>query len=295
MTLTSMPEAPSNASPPRPPSLLKKHGLFAKKKLGQNFLVDLGLARRIVALAGLPEGETVVELGVGLGTLTLALAERASRVIGYEIDEELINILREEKLLPENVALRQGDILRLDYRKLSRELGRPLILFGNLPYYLSSRLLYRLLEEREALDFAVFMFQKEVVDRLLAEPGSREYGQLSVYLRLTCRAQRLLTLSPGNFYPPPEVKSSVIKIEVIRKELPHEETLKRLLKTAFSARRKKLAKNLTALGLSQKEAEGLLEKIGLSPNIRAEEVAPEKFLALAELLAPKDARSHQGA
>ncbi len=295
MTLTSMPEAPSNASPPKPASLLKKHGLFAKKRLGQNFLVDLGLARRIVALAGLPEGETVVELGVGLGTLTLALAEKASRVIGYELDEELLAILKEEKFLPENVILRQGDILKLDYRKLSKELGRPLILFGNLPYYLSSRLLYKLLEEREALDFAVFMFQKEVVDRLLAGPGSRDYGQLSVYLKLTCRARRLLTLSPGNFYPPPEVKSSVIKIEVTRKKLPHEETLKRLLKAAFSARRKKLAKNLSALGISQKEAQGLLEEADLPPNVRAEEVPPEKFLTLAGLLAPRDARNRQGA
>ncbi len=281
------PKSPVTANISTPPALLKRYGLKAKKGLGQNFLVDLNLARKIVALAGLPQEITVVELGVGLGTLTLALSEYFKRVVGYEIDEELLKVLKEEGFFPPNVEIRKGDILRLDYLRLAQELGGPLALFGNLPYYLSSRLLYKLLEERKAFKWAVFMFQKEVADRLLAEPKSKNYGQLTVYLKLTCRIKKLITLTPGCFYPPPEVHSTVVRIEVLNPTLPHEKTLKRLLKAAFSSRRKKLAKNLTTLGLKKAEILEIFEKTGLSGDVRAEEVPPEKFLALAENIEAK--------
>ncbi len=282
-----MPEANSPATNLKfksPASLLKHHGLRAKKRLGQNFLVDLNLARKIVELSQIPPNRPVVELGVGLGVLTLALAEKAPRVIGYEIDDELIRILEEENLLPPNVEIRKGDILKLDYSALAEELGEKLLLFGNLPYYLSSRLLYKLLEERKAWEFAVFMFQKEVAERLLARPGSKDYGQLSVWLALTCKVEKLLTLSPGNFYPPPEIYSTVVKITVLKEELPYERELTRLLKFAFASRRKKLLKNLKALGLPREELLKIFAELKLSPDVRAEEVEPEKFLALAERL-----------
>ncbi len=266
---------------PSPASLLKRYGLRAKKRLGQNFLLDLNLARKIVSLAELPGGRTVVELGVGLGVLTLTLAEKAPRVIGFEIDKDLLKLLKEENFLPSNVELRHGDILKLDYLDLSQELGQRLILFGNLPYYLSSRLLYKLLEERKAWEMAVFMFQKEVAERLLAEPGSKDYGQLTVYLALTCKIKKLLTLAPGNFYPQPEVYSTVVKLEVQKDILPHEKTLQKLLKFSFSSRRKKLVKNLKPLGIEPSRLLGIFEKLALPPQARAEEIPPEKFLALA--------------
>ncbi len=267
-----------------PAYLLKKYGIKAKKGLGQNFLIDLKLAQKIVALANIPSKCPVVELGVGLGVLTLALAEKASHVIGYEIDEDLIRILRQENLLPPNVEIRKGDILKIDYLSLARELGKKLLLFGNLPYYLSSRLLYKLLEERNAWEFAVFMFQKEVAERLLAKPGSKDYGHLSAYLALTCKVERLLTLGPGNFYPPPEVYSTVVKISVLREEIYQEKELQKLLKLAFSARRKKLLKNLGALGLPKDKLNRIFEELGLPSKVRAEEVEPEKFLALTQRL-----------
>ncbi len=290
-----MPEALSRDTGvdfPGPVRLLKQYGLRAKKSLGQNFLVDLNLARKIVSLANLSPEATVVELGVGLGTLTLALAERVHRVIGYELDERLLSILHQESFLPQNVELRRGDILQLDYRALHQELGTRLILFGNLPYYLSSRLLYRLFEERAWVARGVFMFQKEVAERLVAPPGCKSYGPLTVLLALAAEIKWLLTLPPTPFYPRPEVSSAVLDIRFRAEPLPQEEVLKCLLKVAFSTRRKKLSRNLTALGLSKEEAERLLLESGLKPEVRAEEVAPEIFLELAACLSSKNRFGH---
>ncbi len=294
-----MPEASSPNIPksefPSPLTLLRKYGLKPRKSLGQNFLVDLSLAEKIVELSRVPGQATVIELGVGLGTLTYALAKRVKRVIGFELDEKLLKILKNEGFLPENVELRGGDILKLDYRQLSAEIGQPLILFGNLPYYLSSRLTYRLLKEREVLKTAVFMFQKEVAERFVAKPGSKDYGQLSVLLGLMARVEWLLTLSAARFYPRPEVSSAVLKIEFEPKRCVEEEKLFNLVKVAFAQRRKKLARNLTALGLSLAEAQDLLKKVGLPSDTRAEAVPPEGFLALAKILHPKALQRHQGA
>lgn len=284
----SMPEASSPATKslecPTPASLLRRYGLRAQKNLGQNFLQSPALAAEIVRRAAVPPKTTVVELGVGLGTLTYALAKTFERVIGFEIDEKLLAILQKEDFLPKNVELRRGDILRLDYRALAQELGAPLILFGNLPYYLSSRLLFRLLEEREALSLAVFMFQKEVAERLTAAPGSKTYGPLSVLLCLLAEVKWLLTLSPAQFYPRPEVASAVLKIRFHREPVPAEGILFQLVKTAFAKRRKTLARNLTALGLSLGEGKDLLRSLGFPEDLRAEGLPPGGFLRLAEIL-----------
>ncbi|AEH46054.1 dimethyladenosine transferase [Thermodesulfatator indicus DSM 15286] len=282
-----MPEPTLKNSPSKIPlarELLRRYELKAKKSLGQNFLADPKIAEKIVSLSELPSGKTVVELGVGLGTLTYALAKVAKRVIGFELDQNLIEILEKERFLPPNVEIRHGDILKLDYQALAEEIGEKLIIFGNLPYYLSSRLLWNLIQERKDIDFCVFMFQKEVAERLMARPGTKDYGPLSVLLALTAKVKKLMELSPGCFYPPPEVRSSLIKIKFINNSLPNEKELLKVLKASFASRRKKLVTNLKALGLSKEEARNLLEEINVSSNARAEELSPEKFLALAEKL-----------
>ncbi|OAG28558.1 16S rRNA (adenine(1518)-N(6)/adenine(1519)-N(6))-dimethyltransferase RsmA [Thermodesulfatator autotrophicus] len=282
-----MPEQPLKNSPSKIPSareLLRRYDLKAKKSLGQNFLADPRIAQKIVALSGLPEEKIVVELGVGLGTLTYALAQKAQKVIGFELDQNLIEILEKESFLTPTVEIRHGDILKLDYHALSEEIGQKLILFGNLPYYLSSRLLWELIQSRKNIDFCVFMFQKEVAERLLARPGHKNYGPLSILLALTAETEKLMDLSPGCFYPPPEVRSSLIKIKFLNDSLPNEKKLLQVLKASFANRRKKLATNLRALDLSKDEARNLLEEIDISPDARAEELPPEKFLALAEKL-----------
>ncbi len=283
-----MPEAHCPAtkaeSCPTPAKLLKRYQRRARKELGQNFLARPSLALQIVKRAQLPAYGPVVELGVGLGTLTWALAQVYPRVIGFELDKGLLEILRQEDFLPRHVELRQEDILKLDYATLARELEGPLVLFGNLPYYLSSRLLFRLVQERKHIQTAVFMFQKEVAERLIASPGHKTYGPLSVLLALTARLKWILTLSPAQFYPPPEVSSAVLKISFTPETLPQEEMLFRVVKAAFAQRRKTLARNLTALGLKLKEAKALVEDLGYPARIRAEELPAEAFLALTQAL-----------
>ncbi len=276
-----MPEAVSQSTLPRPPGpkeLLRRHGLRARKSLGQHFLARLEIAQRIVELADLPRKETVVELGAGLGLLTFALAQYFPRVIAYELDEKLLEILRQETFLPPSVDLRPGDILRLDYRALREEIGTSLILFGNLPYYLSSRLLFRLYQEYRLFKACVFMFQREVAERLLAPPGSRTYGLLSVLTALLTEARRLFVLSPGHFYPPPEVSSAVVKLVFREVQVP--DNLFRVLKVAFSRRRKKLLRNLATVWPESRLRE-IFRELSLSEDLRAEALAPEKYLNLA--------------
>ncbi|WP_168718941.1 16S rRNA (adenine(1518)-N(6)/adenine(1519)-N(6))-dimethyltransferase RsmA [Thermosulfurimonas marina] len=274
-----MPEVSFRAlSYPSPREILSAFGLSARKSLGQHFLRRPETALRLVEAAGVSGERPVVELGAGLGLLTWALARRFPRVIAYELDERLLALLPRVYPWPEGVEFRKGDILRLDYAALFRELSGPLRLFGNLPYYLSSRLLFRLYQEAPLFEVCVFMFQKEVVDRLLAPPGGRTYGILSVLTALLTRAERLLVLPPAEFYPPPEVSSAVVKLEFLGKEVPS--GLFRLLKAAFGRRRKKLLRNLETLYPRERIIRAF-EELGLSEKVRAEAVAPEIFLELA--------------
>ncbi|WP_456432207.1 16S rRNA (adenine(1518)-N(6)/adenine(1519)-N(6))-dimethyltransferase RsmA [Thermosulfuriphilus sp.] len=271
-----------------PRQILKKHGLSPRKPLGQNFLVDINLARRIVVLSGLKPGATVVELGAGLGALTIALAEVAREVIAFEIDKGLIEALRKEGL-PANVSLRQGDILKLCWKELATELKERLILFGNLPYYLTSPLLFSLIKARQQLNWCTFMVQKEVAERLFAPPGGRKYGILSVFLSLWAEVKPLMTLAPTNFWPPPKVASTVLKITFRPPAFPppDEAWFIALVKAAFSKRRKTLANALKGLGIPRQETESALKGLGLAPDIRAEALGPAEFVALSQKIPPR--------
>ncbi|HFB83954.1 MAG TPA: ribosomal RNA small subunit methyltransferase A [Thermodesulfatator sp.] len=270
-----------------PRKILQKYGLSPQKSLGQNFLVDVNLARRLVALSDLPPQATVIELGAGLGALTLALAEASERVIAYEIDKGLIKALKAEGL-PDNVCLRQGDILKLDWADLARELDQKLIIFGNLPYYLTSPLLFSLLKARKHLSFCTFMVQKEVADRLLASPGSRKYGLLSVFLGVWAEIRALMNLSPRCFWPPPKVSSTAIKItfRLPDRRPKDEQWFMTLVKGAFSQRRKILANALKSLGIPRQKTEAALISLGLPVNIRPEALSPTDFVNLSEKLTP---------
>ncbi|WP_297057015.1 16S rRNA (adenine(1518)-N(6)/adenine(1519)-N(6))-dimethyltransferase RsmA [Thermosulfurimonas sp.] len=269
------------SEPPTPAELLRRHGIRARKRWGQHFLARPETALRLVEAAGVPVQGPVVELGAGLGTLTWALARVYPRVIAYELDPRLLEILQQEKFLPPWVELRPGDILRLDYRSLRNELGAPLVVFGNLPYYLSGRLLFRFYQEHRLFSVGVFMFQREVVERLLASPGGRHYGVLSVLTGLLTEARRLMVLKPGAFYPPPEVSSAVVRLVFRPRSLPA--TLWRVLKVAFSRRRKKLLRNLSTLWPEEILRE-IFRELGIPEKVRAEELSPEEFLELARRL-----------
>ncbi len=275
-----------------PKILLQRLGLRPKKTLGQNFLVHPHQARRIVAATELGPEETVVEIGAGLGALTVYLARAAGRVVALERDPALARFLEEEIFAetPE-VAVRCQDVLRFDFAALSCEAGRRLAVVGNLPYQITSPLLFKLLAEKEAFSRAVLMMQQEVGARLTAKPGTKDYGILSVLLQYHFSVQRLFSLGPANFYPPPQVASVVLRLTPAGPEpaAQDEELLARVVKAAFGQRRKTLNNTLAgraaAFGLRPEQMRTVFAELGLDPGRRGETLSLAEFVALSNKIA----------
>jgi 16S rRNA (adenine1518-N6/adenine1519-N6)-dimethyltransferase len=275
-----------------PKILLQRLGLRPKKTLGQNFLVHSHQARRIVDALGLGPDDTVVEIGAGLGALTVYLAQEARRVVALERDTALARFLREEifPAAPEVEVLCQ-DVLRFDFLGLSREIGQPLAVAGNLPYQITSPLLFKLMAERAALSRAVLMMQQEVGVRLLAPPGTKDYGVLSVLLRYHFSLQRLFSLGPANFFPPPQVDSVVLLLTPAAASPPARDPalLARVVKAAFGQRRKTLNNTLTAraadFGLTPEQLRAIWAELSIDPGRRGETLSLAEFVALSNRMA----------
>jgi 16S rRNA (adenine1518-N6/adenine1519-N6)-dimethyltransferase len=275
-----------------PKTLLNRLGLRPKKTLGQHFLLHPHQARRIVAALHLTGEETVVEIGAGLGALTVFLAPAARRVIALERDPDLARFLREELLVDTpGVEVICQDVLKFDFPKAGREAGRPLAVVGNLPYQITSPLLFTLMQDIPAIAQAVLMVQQEVGARLLASPGTKDYGILSVLGQYHFRVSRLFSLSPGNFFPPPQVDSVVLRL---RPETPAPAALDpallhRLVKIAFGHRRKTLNNTLVSqaadLGLSPEAMRALLAELNIELKRRGETLSLAEFVALSNQVA----------
>ena len=232
--------------------ILSRRGLHLRRELGQNFLTDDKLADRLAGLAGVEPGDLVIEVGTGLGVLTRALARRARRVVSIEIDSGLVEALREEDLLPGNVELVHGDALRLDLGAWLEDAPSSARVVANLPYSAATPLLRRMLDLRDRLADWSVMLQREVARRIVAPTGSRDYGSLAVLHHLTVDAQVQMELSPGNFFPAPEVSSSFLRVWPRHEPLLEPGELawvERVVRAAFGQRRKTLVNCLRA-GLS---------------------------------------------
>jgi 16S rRNA (adenine1518-N6/adenine1519-N6)-dimethyltransferase len=261
-----------------------------RRRLGQHFLRHPGAVARIVAAAGLSAEDTVVEVGAGTGILTAALARAAGRVLAVEVDRHLLPRLR-ERLEAEGVAARveivEQDILRFDFEAAARTHG-PLKVVGNLPYSVSSPVVFRLLELHPLVRLAVLMFQREVADRIAAPPGGKEYGQLSVLVQQAALVERVMELEPKHFQPPPKVRSAVLKL-TFPAEPPQPVAdyghFCRVVKAAFGQRRKTLHNSLRGLGLSAEAVDAALAAAGIAPGLRAERLSVADFARLAEALA----------
>lgn len=262
-------------------AILARRGLRPKRSWGQNFLSDPGILRRIAdACAAGPE-DTVVELGAGLGHLTAALAATGARVVAVERDRDLAAALRGEIALP-NVSIVEANAVGLDFAVVAGA-ARPIVA-GNLPYQLSGRILFALVERHDRIRRAVFTLQREVAERIAAEPGGRDYGVLSVLLQAYGTVERLFDLPAAAFHPAPEVDSAVVRFE----PYPPERTpnvdgaaLARLVKAAFAGRRKTLANTLKASRLIRASSLGeALKQAGIDGRRRAETLAPAEFVAL---------------
>lgn len=264
-------------------ALLARHELLARKDLGQNFLCDAGLAARLVDCAGVTPDDTVLEIGTGLGILTRALAERAKAVVSLEIDAGLVRVLGEEQLLPAGVRLVHGDALDADLAGLVAEAPGPVRLVANLPYAISAPLLRRVLDLRDRLvDWSV-MLQAEVGARLVAAPGSKDYGSLTVLHHLMVDVKREMKLAGNCFFPPPKVHSVFLRMR------PHAEPLlaldelaavERFVRAVFAQRRKTLVNAAKAAGVDAVRVRQALEGCGHAPNVRAEALTPTQLLEL---------------
>jgi len=268
-------------------AILARHGLRAHRARGQNFLVDEALAARLVDLAGVEAGDGVLEIGTGLGVLTRALAARAARVVTLEVDAGIVRALRAETALPANALLIHADALRADLAALLGGLGRPARVVANLPYSISAPVLRRLLDLRDHLADWSVMLQREVARRLVAPPGSRDYGSLGVLHGLVVRVEPVLELPPGCFYPVPRVRSSFLRIAPLAEPLiaPGElASVEAILRRAFGMRRKTLANALRELAPSRESLASALDAVGIDRRARAEQLPAARFVALARAL-----------
>jgi 16S rRNA (adenine1518-N6/adenine1519-N6)-dimethyltransferase len=253
-----------------------------KPKLGQNFLVDDKAIRRIADSIGDLTGRTVIEIGPGGGAITGTLAERAAHLLAVELDHELALGLRAH-FPAERVTVIEEDILQYDFAAASASAGERLLVVGNLPYNITSPILLKLAVNHASLDRAVLMVQREVADRVTAQPGSRDYGLLSVTVQMHGPAQRLFTLPPEAFAPPPGVHSTVFRWRFAPrfKELGVEEApFLRFVRQCFAQKRKTLANNLRAAGISPAKISEALSQATIDSRARAEAVPIEDIAAL---------------
>lgn len=254
----------------------------AKPKLGQNLLNDSQAIQRIAAALGDIAGQTIIEIGPGQGAITRALAARAAHVLAIELDHHFAISMR-ANFPPDRVTVIEQDVLNFDFAAASKTAGRPLPLAGNLPYYITSPILLKLAANHASLDRAVLMVQREVADRVVATPGSRDYGLLSVTVQMYGPAELLFTLPPSAFTPPPDVHSAVFRWRFAPRfaELGVEEsTFFKFVRQVFAQKRKTLANNLRAAGFTPAHIQAAIAIASIAPLARAEALSLETLALL---------------
>ncbi|RAV08495.1 16S rRNA (adenine(1518)-N(6)/adenine(1519)-N(6))-dimethyltransferase RsmA [Paenibacillus contaminans] len=281
------------ATPSRTKEVIQKYGFSLKKSLGQNFLIDLNVLRKIVGAAELDETKGALEIGPGIGALTQQLAKTAGKVVAVEIDQRLLPILADTLGGYEHVRVVHGDVLKLPLAELFREQFEGVTgvsVVANLPYYVTTPIVMKLLEERLPLENIVVMIQKEVAERMAASPGGKEYGSLSIAVQYYCEPE-LVTIVPHTvFIPQPNVDSAVIKLKV-RKVPPvaveDERFFFEVVQASFAQRRKTIANNLSAKFFTKETKgalEGILQSCGIEPSRRGETLSIAEYAALSNAL-----------
>jgi 16S rRNA (adenine1518-N6/adenine1519-N6)-dimethyltransferase len=261
--------------------ILKRFGIRMSKKLGQNFLIDENVVGSIVEAANIVTGDAVLEIGPGIGTLTQGLAEAGAAVTAVEIDRRLIEVLAKTLEGYENIKVVHGDILRID---IAKEVMAPRYkVVANLPYYITTPIIMGLLEARMPVDVLVTMVQKEVAQRMVAVPGTKDYGSLSVAVQYYTTPEIMFVVPPASFIPPPAVDSAVIRCTV-REKPPvqvDERVFFRVVKAAFAQRRKTLSNTLKTTGVPAETLKVILERAGIDGTRRGETLSLEEFASIA--------------
>lgn len=275
------------ASPSATIAVLKRHGLYTRKALGQHFLVDDNVVGRIVDLAGVVAGEPVLEIGPGIGTLTDALLSAGAEVVAVEFDERLLPVL--DSLREENGRLTviRGDAVTIPLESLTTPAGSPRALIANLPYSVAATVVLRCFQQMPTLERAVVMVQAEVADRISADVGTKAYGSYTVKLALHAHVASRFAVPPGCFLPPPRVESAVVRLERVGRGLSPEQlgAAARAADAAFAQRRKTLRNSLAAgLGWSAAQAERVIAEAGIDPSVRAENLTPAQYVTLGSAI-----------
>jgi 16S rRNA (adenine1518-N6/adenine1519-N6)-dimethyltransferase len=255
-----------------------------RKALGQHFLSDRGVLRKILSVINPQRGELIVEIGAGKGALTFLLAKSGAKIFAIEKDREFIPFLRKEREFP-NIRAIEKDILDVDLREIAKKDVVKLV--GNLPYSISSPLLFKILEDKESISSCVFLLQREVAERLCASPGSKKYSPLSILFQNDFSTRLHFVVSPEAFSPPPRVESALISLKKRLHPLfpiPDRESFMKFLKGAFQQRRKKLVNNLKGLSLPHTQIRTALKTCGIEDIRRPEEVSLLQFVKLFGLL-----------
>jgi 16S rRNA (adenine1518-N6/adenine1519-N6)-dimethyltransferase len=278
-----------------PRLLLKAWGIRPRKSMGQHFLTDPKVGAMIVGRGAFGPQDVIVEIGAGLGALTIPLAFRTKHVFALEADRSIALVLKNELLASgvSNVTVIETDILECDMEAMAKASDTRLKVVGNLPYHISSQVLIHLIRFRKCIDRALVMFQKEVAERLLARPGSKAYGRLSILIQYCASIDALAHVGASSFYPRPRVDSEVIAIRFLDSvpfPAADEGFLFEIVRTAFGKRRKMLKNALVSgdLGLEAVQLLKSLERGRIDPRRRAETLSVEEFVRLADLLASRD-------
>ncbi|MBT2692159.1 16S rRNA (adenine(1518)-N(6)/adenine(1519)-N(6))-dimethyltransferase RsmA [Bacillus sp. ISL-55] len=284
------------ATPMRTKEILDKYGFSFKKSLGQNFLIDTNILNRIVDHAELTDHSGAIEVGPGIGALTEQLAKRAEKVVAFEIDQRLLPIL-EDTLSPyPNVNVIHSDVLKADVRAVMEQEFKEqedVMVVANLPYYVTTPILMKLLEERLPIRGIVCMLQKEVGDRISAKPGTKEYGSLSIAVQYYTKAETVMIVPKTVFMPQPNVDSAVIRLTLHEEppvQVKDEEFFFRVTRSSFAQRRKTILNNLTSQlpdGKQKKEnIQAALQQAGVEESRRGETLSIEEFAQLSNALYP---------
>ncbi len=280
-----------------PKEIIQHYGIKPRKKLGQSFLLDQNIIKRIATAARITKDDIVVEIGAGIGVLTECLAQQSRKIIAVELDENLVGVLKEKLAGLDNVEVHSGDILKFDFNSISITYNSKIKVVGNVPYNISSPLIFRLLTFRSVIDDFILMLQKEVVERLVAVPNNKSYGVPSVLLQMFAAVEKIFDVPATCFFPQPKVESAVIRGAFLDKpvmELTDAAFFTQVVKASFAQRRKMLNNNLkSAIFMEKISATDLkfaLDKAGIDGRRRGETLTIAEFGHLSNILQQQQKR-----
>ena len=273
--------------------IMRSNSIFAKKSFGQNFLIDDNILENIVESAKVTSEDTVIEIGPGLGNLTHYILERGAKVIAFEIDTDMIDILN-TRFNTQNLKIVNKDILKVELKEYL-DSDKKVKIIANLPYYITTPIIFKLLESRNNIESITIMIQKEVAERIVAKPHSKDYGVLTINTNYLADVEKLFNVPNTSFIPAPNVTSSVLQIVPNKQKedelgIEDDEVFKDLVKKSFLARRKKLSNSLynaSLKNMTKQDIDDMITLVGLNPNCRAEEISIQDYVKMANIIAKK--------